>query len=90
VSVFIARCPEHGLHGDRQDCFECGGSVEQVEMVEAAKLTRYMEEVVADARNQIRQIAENADDPNDVWSRCVVLHDALGVTLAALDKEEGK
>jgi hypothetical protein len=43
VSVFIARCPEHGLHGDRQDCFECGGSVEQVEMVEAAKLTRYEE-----------------------------------------------
>jgi hypothetical protein len=43
VSVFIARCPEHGLHGDRQDCFECGGSVEQVEMVEAATLTRYEE-----------------------------------------------
>jgi hypothetical protein len=29
----IARCPEHGLHGARSECFICGGAVEQVPMV---------------------------------------------------------
>jgi hypothetical protein len=30
--VTIARCPEHGLHGSRARCFECGEEVEQVYM----------------------------------------------------------
>ncbi len=34
VVVTIARCPEHGLHGERTECFVCGGEVEQVRMVE--------------------------------------------------------
>lgn len=29
----IARCPEHGLHGDRSDCFVCGGPVDRVPMI---------------------------------------------------------
>lgn len=32
-SVSIARCPEHGLHGERTECFVCDGPVEQVPMV---------------------------------------------------------
>lgn len=32
--VEIARCPIHGLHGERDECFECGGPVEKVRMVE--------------------------------------------------------
>lgn len=32
-AVNIARCPEHGLHGERTECFICGGPVEQVAMV---------------------------------------------------------
>ena len=32
--VYIARCPEHGLHGQRDSCFVCGGPVEQVPFVE--------------------------------------------------------
>lgn len=32
-SFNIARCPEHGLHGRRDSCFECGGPVEQVTVV---------------------------------------------------------
>lgn len=36
--VEIARCPIHGLHGDRTECFECGGPVEQVAMVEVGVL----------------------------------------------------
>lgn len=31
--VKIARCPEHGLHGERQECFVCGAQCEQIEMV---------------------------------------------------------
>lgn len=31
-AVNIARCPEHGLHGERTECFVCGGPVEQVPM----------------------------------------------------------
>jgi hypothetical protein len=33
--VLIARCPEHGLHGERSECFVCGGPVEHVPMVPA-------------------------------------------------------
>lgn len=29
----IAWCPEHGLHGARDTCFECGKPVEQIPMV---------------------------------------------------------
>jgi hypothetical protein len=32
--VYVARCPIHGLHGERSTCFDCGGPVEQVPMVE--------------------------------------------------------
>lgn len=37
-AVMIARCPEHGLHGERAQCFVCGGPVEQVPMVPARLL----------------------------------------------------
>lgn len=36
MTVNIARCPEHGLHGQRIECHVCGGPVEQVPMVPAA------------------------------------------------------
>lgn len=35
-TVEIARCPEHGLHGQRDECFICEGPVEQVRMVPLA------------------------------------------------------
>jgi hypothetical protein len=31
----IAWCPEHGLHGERAECFLCGKPVEQIPMVPA-------------------------------------------------------
>ncbi|MFL5313059.1 MAG: hypothetical protein ACJ79H_21715 [Myxococcales bacterium] len=31
--VLIARCPVHGLHGDRHFCYACGGPVERVPML---------------------------------------------------------
>lgn len=33
TAVNVAFCPEHGLHGARDQCFECGGDVEQVRML---------------------------------------------------------
>lgn len=33
--IYIARCPEHGLHGQRDECFVCGGPVDQVPMIES-------------------------------------------------------
>lgn len=46
--MLIARCPEHGLHGQRETCFECGAPVEQVAMV-AAAITDEMVERGAEA-----------------------------------------
>ena len=31
--VWIARCPEHGLHGQRDECFVCGQRVERVPLL---------------------------------------------------------
>lgn len=54
VAVFnIAKCPDHGLHGERSDCFECGKFVEQVQMVELAAF----EEMHKRFRDQRRQLA---------------------------------
>lgn len=39
MTVTIARCPEHGLHGERTECFVCGGPVEQVPMLPADYFT---------------------------------------------------
>lgn len=35
--VHIARCAIHGLHGQRTECFVCGGPVDQVPMVPVEK-----------------------------------------------------
>lgn len=35
--AYIARCPEHGLHGERTECFVCNGPVEQVPMIELSQ-----------------------------------------------------
>lgn len=36
--VYIAKCAEHGLHGERSECYVCGGEVEQVAMVPLAEV----------------------------------------------------
>lgn len=47
----FARCPEHGLHGQRTACFVCDGPVEQVAMVPARYelAARRLAERLADA-----------------------------------------
>jgi hypothetical protein len=55
----IARCPEHGLHGERAECFVCRGPVTQVAMVELSpmldlikRLTSAEGELLEDAEAQ--------------------------------------
>lgn len=43
--LHIARCPEHGLHGCRTECFVCGAVVEQVPMVPLAEYERVATEL---------------------------------------------
>jgi len=42
--VYFARCPEHGLHGERTECFVCGKPVEQVPFVPAASASSSKDE----------------------------------------------
>jgi hypothetical protein len=37
-AIHIARCPEHGIHGERDECFVCGGPVQKLPMVDAFTL----------------------------------------------------
>lgn len=32
-TIYVAHCPEHGLHGQRTSCFECSGRVDRVPLV---------------------------------------------------------
>lgn len=54
--VEIARCPIHGLHGERTECFVCGGPVEQVPMVPAERYREALRETV-DLCNALREYA---------------------------------
>lgn len=41
----IAYCPEHGLHGDRAECFVCGLPVQQITMVPLMLLEQFLSAV---------------------------------------------
>lgn len=61
-AVNIARCPVHGMHGEREECFVCGVPVEQVPMVpcddaaieRAARAERERDELKAEV-DRLRQ-----------------------------------
>lgn len=36
--AYIAWCDQHGLHGAREHCFECGKPVEQIPMISLAEV----------------------------------------------------
>lgn len=38
ATVNIARCPKHGLHGERDECFVCSQPVERVAMVPLSEM----------------------------------------------------
>lgn len=87
-TFFVARCPEHGLHGCRAECFECGGPVEQVEVVSVRSLLS--DESIDRAATEERGIdatlwaAWSESDPMKHYTReC-----ARQILLAALDRTE--
>lgn len=45
----VARCPQHGLHGQRSACHTCGGPVEQVEMVRLADVLEVVDRLAETA-----------------------------------------
>jgi hypothetical protein len=59
LSATIAWCPEHGLQGDRDECFKCGRQVEEVELVALADY-RLMQRHAAEQENAARRQAERA------------------------------
>jgi hypothetical protein len=73
-TVFIARCPTHGLHGCRDTCFahehegarDCDGTVEQVPMVPLDFSGAELEWLEAAARgaagDKIAAFAKASDD----------------------------
>lgn len=78
--VYFARCPEHGLHGCRTNCFECGEEAEQVPMVALADYERL--------RDALRLLADRDNWQGDPFSHDAVLlghftpHELARVTLA--------
>lgn len=68
--VYIARCADHGLHGERTDCHVCGGPVEQVPMVQVDEPLREL------PKGTIRKW---------VGGETYLLHDLVPELRAALD-----
>ncbi len=60
--VCIARCPEHGLHGERQECFVCGGPVEQVLMAPAEVMGPKLERILLRAQDDVDTLAAERDE----------------------------
>jgi hypothetical protein len=47
MPVLIASCPTHGLHGERQDCHECGAECVQVPLFTVEEVRLLMARGVA-------------------------------------------
>jgi hypothetical protein len=63
----IAWCPEHGLHGARDTCFECGRPVEQIPMLEVG--------AIAKARGAAQAIVKGPSQPPETAERGEALID---------------
>ena len=72
-TVNIARCPEHGLHGERTECFVCGRPVEQVPMVEKAPVEAERERLsstVGELKRRLRSIQGDIRAPEAILWLC--------------------
>lgn len=65
----VARCPEHGLHGERTECFVCGGPVEQVRMVAMDAAEQALATILADYAVTTRTAQPRRVQPGEVISR---------------------
>lgn len=50
----IAKCPTHGLHGQRTECFVCDGPIEQVPMIPVASIVDELEAVIEKAKTDYK------------------------------------
>ena len=77
----IAWCPEHGLHGARDTCFECGKPVEQIPMLEVGRL--------GEVRGALRALVKGPSRPPESVERAEGLidqaRDLAQEALTALD-----
>lgn len=72
--VLIACCPQHGLHGQRDECFVCGGPVEQIAMVPA------------ETTDDPRHAGGNMSGPGGPYEQAsVILDTRRSVLLATVD-----
>jgi hypothetical protein len=69
-AVNIARCPTHGLHGERDECHVCGGPVEQVAMI---RLVDHEQLRNAAQRDRIFWATENSRERERAANRIEVL-----------------
>lgn len=82
----IAYCPEHGLHGERDECFVCHRLVEQVQMVPvhtAAKAWRALERV---RDRWISHALEMAHRVRDIREELLIAEFDLSVAQAERDE----
>lgn len=91
--VLIARCPEHGLHGCRNECFVCGQPVEQVPMVTASDAAKFAEreyERVCEERDSVKvklaRVREAAQEVADLESRSLPLESGESMRAAAMSR----
>lgn len=63
MSFCVARCPVHGIHGQRTECFECGGEVEQLEVVPKADYDEVLRVLEV-----CRRIAAAQAEDDALWS----------------------
>lgn len=72
--VHIAWCPKHGLHGERQECFLCGGPVEQIPMVHAVAVG---EGNANEARRLQSEVYKLAAERDELQTRLDAIDDEL-------------
>jgi hypothetical protein len=80
----IALCPDHGLHGERTECFVCGRPVDQLVMVEKAPVDAERERMLGLVKS-MRQAIEFARCCDLSGERGWADHDSI---LNALDESQ--
>lgn len=74
AAMDFACCPEHGLHGARSECFDCGAEVFQVPMVSLGFALTAVNSLTArlaqakDALQEIRQLVDEQAKDDALWS----------------------
>lgn len=75
-AILIARCPIHGLHGERERCYVCDLPCEQVRLVSAERLRA--------AEGELNVAREAHATEVDAWSAAIRERDEARAQLATL------